>query len=425
MTAPDPATEPHRFLEHLYHTAVRRALPLHNTAAFLPPPPRGRTVVLGAGKAGGSMAHAVEALWPADAPLQGLVVTRYHHVPPAPRRGDAAHRDRRGRRTRCPTPRACAPRSASLAMAHGLTDGRPGAVPDFRRRLGPAHAAGRRPDAGRQAGAINRALLEVAVPTIDEMNCVRKHLSRDQGRPAGRDLRAGPRRDAGHQRRARRRPVDHRQRPDGARRHELRRRGGHPAALRHRGAGRGHEPAGAGCAGNAQAGRHGCSPGHEVHLIATPRQSLEAAAEAARAAGLEAHILSDEIEGESREVGKVHAALARAVATARPAVSRALRDPLGRRNHGDGEKRRRTGAPRGRGGRAGEFCLGLAQALQGQPACGRWRRIPMASTAWKTTRVRWWRRKRFRGRSGAGHEGATSTWTATTPTATSASSTTW
>ena len=58
---PNPATEPHRFLEHLYHAAVRRALPLHNTAASLPPPPKGRTIVLGAGKAGGSMAQAVEA----------------------------------------------------------------------------------------------------------------------------------------------------------------------------------------------------------------------------------------------------------------------------------------------------------------------------------------------------------------------------
>ena len=54
--------------------------------------------------------------------------------------------------------------------------------------------------------------------------------------------------------------------------------------------------------------------GHEVHLIATPQQSLEAAAELARSAGVAAHILSDEVEGESREVGKVHAALARAVA---------------------------------------------------------------------------------------------------------------
>ena len=69
----------------------------------------------------------------------------------------------------------------------------------------------------------------------------------------------------------------------------------------------------------------GVFAGHATHLIATPQQSLEAAAAAARAAGIEAHILSDEIEGESREVGKVHAALAREVARrgapfARPCV---------------------------------------------------------------------------------------------------------
>ncbi|OYY52166.1 MAG: hypothetical protein B7Y54_07915, partial [Polaromonas sp. 35-63-240] len=69
MTAPDPASQPRLFLEHLFHAAVTRALPLHNTAAFLPAPPKGRTIVIGAGKAGGSMAQAVEALWPAEARL--------------------------------------------------------------------------------------------------------------------------------------------------------------------------------------------------------------------------------------------------------------------------------------------------------------------------------------------------------------------
>ncbi|MEI7495823.1 MAG: DUF4147 domain-containing protein, partial [Betaproteobacteria bacterium] len=59
-------------------------MPLHNTQAFLPAPPKGRTLVLGAGKAGGAMAHAVEALWPADKPLSGLVVTRYGHTPDRP-----------------------------------------------------------------------------------------------------------------------------------------------------------------------------------------------------------------------------------------------------------------------------------------------------------------------------------------------------
>ena len=85
---PDPA-DPRAFLRSLYDAAVQRALPAHNIAAFLPTPPdtsgprQGRTLVLGAGKAGGAMAAAVDALWPAAAPLSGLVVTRYDHVPPA------------------------------------------------------------------------------------------------------------------------------------------------------------------------------------------------------------------------------------------------------------------------------------------------------------------------------------------------------
>src|SRR5512139_1370950 len=76
-------TDPRAFLQSLYAAAVQRALPAHNTARYLPPPPKGRTVVIGAGKAGGAMAAAVDALWPASAPLSGLVVTRYDHVPPA------------------------------------------------------------------------------------------------------------------------------------------------------------------------------------------------------------------------------------------------------------------------------------------------------------------------------------------------------
>src|SRR3954469_11417007 len=82
--APSPQANPRAFLEHLYQAAVKRALPLHTLGPFLPPPPKGRTLVLGAGKAGGAMAQAVEALWPADAPLSGLVVTRSPHFPPRP-----------------------------------------------------------------------------------------------------------------------------------------------------------------------------------------------------------------------------------------------------------------------------------------------------------------------------------------------------
>ena len=113
----------------------------------------------------------------------------------------------------------------------------------------------------------------------------------------------------------------------------------------------------------------------ETRLIATPQQSLEAAAAAARALGLRAYLLSDEIEGESREVGKVHAALARSAALGRgcfeaPCVilsggetTVTVRPRAGGQPKGRGE----TPEVRpGRGGRAGEFCLGLAQALGGQ-----------------------------------------------------------
>ena len=78
---PDPTTQPRDFLLHLFQAAVARAQPAQVLAGFLPPPPQGRTVVLGAGKAAGAMAHALEAAWPADAPLRGLVVTRHGHTP--------------------------------------------------------------------------------------------------------------------------------------------------------------------------------------------------------------------------------------------------------------------------------------------------------------------------------------------------------
>jgi glycerate-2-kinase len=57
----DVGADPKAFLRQLFDAAVRRAMPLHNTQAFLPDAPKGRTLVLGAGKAGGAMAHAVEA----------------------------------------------------------------------------------------------------------------------------------------------------------------------------------------------------------------------------------------------------------------------------------------------------------------------------------------------------------------------------
>ena len=68
-----------KLLTDSFHAAVAAADPLKIVAAHLPPPPKGRTLVIGAGKAAASMARAVELAWPTGASLEGLVVTRYAH----------------------------------------------------------------------------------------------------------------------------------------------------------------------------------------------------------------------------------------------------------------------------------------------------------------------------------------------------------
>jgi glycerate 2-kinase len=62
-----------------FDAALKAADPLKLVPAHLPKPPKGRTLVVGAGKAAASMALAVEQHWPADAALDGVVVTRYQH----------------------------------------------------------------------------------------------------------------------------------------------------------------------------------------------------------------------------------------------------------------------------------------------------------------------------------------------------------
>src|ERR1700683_1145525 len=66
-------------LREMFDAAIAAASPDNVVPLNLPPPPRGRTIVVGAGKAAASMARAVDAHWPADRPLNGLVVTRYGH----------------------------------------------------------------------------------------------------------------------------------------------------------------------------------------------------------------------------------------------------------------------------------------------------------------------------------------------------------
>jgi glycerate 2-kinase len=363
---PDIASSPRTFLRQLFDAAVTRALPLQNTPAFLPPVPKGRTLVLGAGKAAGAMAHAVEALWPQDAPLSGMVVTRYGHTPQRPegvkprlKVVEASH----------PVPDAAGLAAAEeiLALTKGLTKD------DLVLCLisGGGSALLTLPAEGlslAEKQSINQGLLKSGA-NIGEMNCVRKHLSRIKGgrlaaacAPAqvvtlaisdvpGDDpsvIASGPTvpdvttcQDA----------------LDILRRYNIEISVAVKQALES-GAWESPKP------GDAMFAKT------SVHLIATPQQSLMAAAALAESKGLRAYVLSDEIEGESREVGKVHAALARASAHGKsPFVKPCVILSGGettvtvRSNASKGGTKPREG----RGGRAGEFCMGLAQGLQAQP----------------------------------------------------------
>jgi hydroxypyruvate reductase len=340
---------------------VAQAVPGPSLRNFLPAPPRGRTLVLGAGKAGGAMAAALDAAWPAGAPISGLVVTRYDYVPPAfaaaQARGttrievvQAAH----------PVPDDAGRHAAAriLALARGLI------ADDLVICLmsGDASSLLALPAPGvtlEEKQAINSALLKSGA-AIDEMNCVRKHLSAIKG---GRLAAAcAPARvvtllvsDV---------PGDSPSVigsgptvPDPTTcadalavlaRYAIE----VPPAIR-----TGLE------SGSFETPKPGdpVFAGNEVHLVATPQQSLVAAAALARSAGIDAHLLSDEIEGESREVAKVHAALARQIARrgepfARPCVVLS-----------GGETTVTVKHAGGRGGRASEFLLGCALALQGEP----------------------------------------------------------
>ena len=93
----------------MFDAAIAAAQPALCLPPHLPSPPKGRTIVIGAGKASAAMARALEDHW--DGPLEGLVVTRYGYERAVP-----ADRDRRRPRIRCPTRPACAPPNASAGQ---------------------------------------------------------------------------------------------------------------------------------------------------------------------------------------------------------------------------------------------------------------------------------------------------------------------
>ncbi|MFD0666566.1 glycerate kinase type-2 family protein [Ramlibacter sp. MAHUQ-53] len=354
--------DPRALLRHLYEVAVRSAQPLHGLGPHLPAVPRGRTVVIGAGKAGAAMAQAVEALWPADAPLSGLVITRYHHTPPRPA-GLAQRIAVREASHPVPDAAGLAATREMVALLQDLT-------PDdlvLCLISGGGSALLVQPAQGltlEDKQRINRELL-LSGAHIGEMNCVRKHLSQIKGgrlaaacAPAqlvtlaisdvpGDDpavIASGPTVPD---------PTTCADALEILDRYRIT----VPAEVRarlERGELETPKP------GDAAFARS------RFTLVATPWQSLQDAAQAARALGLPAHVLGDDLEGESREVGKVHAALARSVARRGQPFTR----PCVILSGGETTVTVRPvpeGQPRGRGGRAGEFCLGLAQALQGEP----------------------------------------------------------
>lgn len=339
--------DPARLLRHLFATAVARAQPAHCVPPALPAVPTGRTVVIGAGKAAAAMARAVDDAW--SGPLEGLVVTRNGHALPC-RRIDV-------REAGHPVPDAAgmAATAAMRALLDGLT--KDDLVLALVSGGGSALLAAPPPGVTlEELQALNRALLRSGA-AIGEMNCVRKHVSTVAGGRLARDaqparlvtlaisdvpgddptmIASGP-------------TV-----PDPTTREDARR------VLAHFGI----EAAPSIRAWLADEGSEspkadGGEP-PDFRIVSSSRQGLEAAAEAARAAGYTPLVLGDAIEGEARAVAREQADLA--LRTQR--LGQPVAPPCILLSGGETSV---TVRGAGRGGRNGEFLLALAQALDGAP----------------------------------------------------------
>jgi len=336
-------------LRSLFAAAVAAAQPVRCLPAHLPPVPRGRLLVIGAGKGSAAMARTVETCWPG--PLSGLVVTRYGYEVPCERIEIVPAAQ--------PVPDAAGLRAAErmLALVADLT------ADDLVLALfsGGGSALLPLPAAGLTLAdeqGVNRDLLKSGA-SIAEINCVRRHVS---------GIKGGRLAAACHPARVLSllmsdvpgdRPTDIASGPTVA---DASTCADALAILRRYGIT---------CPDAMQdllvsARGESVKPGDprlagaETRLIMTPQMALEAAAETARAAGLAAYILSDAIEGEARDVGKVLAALALQIA-ARDAPWRAPCVLL------SGGETTVTVRGSGRGGRNVEFLLSLALSLDGHP----------------------------------------------------------
>lgn len=346
MPQPSELQDRPAFLRRLFDRAVEVADPMRSLAAHLPKKPAGRVVVIGAGKASARMAEAVEAVW---GPCEGLVITRYGYGRPSQgiEIALAAHP---------------VPDQAGADATARMLDLLAGLGPDdFVLALisGGASALLCAPSEGislAEKQAVNAALLASGAP-ISEMNTLRKHLSRVKGGqlaaaayPArmlslmisdvpGDDpafIGSGP-------------TMGDATTPAGAEAILDRWKIEVPAQVR------------------AALARSGVVPPGDQrlsavtnHIFAAPAQSLEAAAEIARSAGIEVRMLGDALEGEAREVAAAQARMALEIAAARKPGDA----PVLLLSGGELTVTRRGN---GVGGPNAEFSLALALALQGAP----------------------------------------------------------
>ncbi len=340
---------PRQFLDMLFREAVAAVSPDCVVPQNLPPKPKGRTIVLGAGKGSALMAKAVEENW--DGPLEGIVLTPYHHGADCSRIEivEAAH----------PVPDAAGREAAGRILELARSAGPDDLVLCLISGGGSALMA--YPAEGltlEDKQAMNKALLKSGA-NIGEMNCVRKHLSAIKGgrlaqaaHPAkivtlavsdvpGDDpsvIASGP-------------TV-----PDPTTYADA------LAIVEKYGI---NEPKAAidrlkAAVDETPKPGDPVFNGGEVKIIATPQEALDRAVEIARQHGLNPVVLGHTIEGESREVALVHAGMARqAYHHDQPALCPCLII--------SGGETTVTVKGQGRGGRNVEFLLALAVALGGHP----------------------------------------------------------
>jgi glycerate 2-kinase len=350
--APRDQSPPGEFLKAMFAAALAAADPSRALAGHIPPAVSGRTVLAGAGKAAAAMAHAFEKMW--RGPLEGVVLTRYGHALPCERVEilEASH----------PVPDDAGERAARRIL-------------DLARSLGPDDQLVFLASGGGSAlltlpapgltladkQAVTRALLRCGA-TIGEINTVRKHLSAIKGgrlaaaaAPAGivtlaisdvpgddpAVIASGP-------------TV-----PDATTFADAR---GVLAKYRI------DEPVGV-VEHLAAAAEETPKPGDPIfrrarfELIASPQDSLKAAAAEALRRKVTPIVLSDRIEGEARDVALVHAAIARQLRAGEFRVgNRAVRPPAVLLSGGETTV---TVRGTGRGGRNVEFLLALTVALDG------------------------------------------------------------